>query len=197
MRQVSQTVKSPAYWSDSSRQTVENKNNTSKDILSFIIGVEDSGQYIFWLQGKLINWHLVEQWSEVSGLLLPLSMIKWNPPPLIKKHASEALLFFCDCFYLPLSSVFSLWNPLYLTIPPTPHPAVSACPRFIASPPHHLSLSLECAHLLAQSFTHLSYFSFSPTLFTYKLPELCLLLIPAQLANNKTLSWQYNTKVVW
>lgn len=76
MRQVSQTVKSPAYWSDSSRQTVENKNNTSKDILSFIIGVKDSGQYIFWLQGKLINWHLVEQWSEVSGLLLPLSMIK-------------------------------------------------------------------------------------------------------------------------
>lgn len=99
-------------------------------------------------------------------LLLPLCMININQIPSHNKSLSlTSSLFSCEILSTSLS------------LPPSP---CSQClSQIYYLPPLRLSVSL------AQSLTHLSYFSFSPTLFTYDLLELRLQLIPPQLAKQE------------
>lgn len=106
------------------------KNNTSRHSL-----LRNSGGRL-WIRGEMILNSL-----KAGSSSRPLCMINRNQIPLLTIRSA---LF---CFHLPPSSaLLSLWNPLYLAVPPTPHPAVSACPRFTAPPPLHLSHCLECRH---------------------------------------------------
>lgn len=133
---------------------------------------------------------VILQECEATELLPSRCMININQIPhfTIRTMRLRPSSFFHDCFYLPPSSALLSLSEILSTSLSLPPLTLQSLPVLdLLPPPLRLSHSLECTHLLAQSFTHLSYFSFSPTLFTYDLPELCLLLIPAQLANKNTL----------
>lgn len=138
------------------------KNNTSRHSL-----LRNSGGRL-WIRGEMILNSL-----KAGSSSRPLCMINRNQIPLLTIRSA---LF---CFHLPPSSaLLSLWNPLYLAVPPTPHPAVSACPRFTAPPPPP-SLTLSWMQTLALSVIHPLELLL---IFSHTLQQ-CLLLIPAQLAN--------------
>lgn len=113
-----------AQQADSSAQIVEIiVKIILVDIHSFITAVEGSEYEVKWYFLQLNS-------LRAGSSSRPLCMINRNQIPLLTIRSA---LF---CFHLPPSSaLLSLWNPLYLTGPPTPHPAVSACPRFTAPPP--------------------------------------------------------------
>lgn len=165
------------HWNDSSGQTAKMKIKMQRTLAKTFTLWKSLAKDSFLVQGKQIYLVILQQWSNVTELLLLLCMISINQIPHLTMNTMHLWLssFFCDCFYLPPSSARLLSEILSTSLSLLPL-TLQSVPVLDLLPPPSIShsASLKCIHLLAQSFTHLSYFSFSPTLFTYDLPGVCM-----------------------